>query len=90
MLCSMVCDMRRRPEETSMAFENYVEYQRREFCRDLPCPVQVLLDAEAADSRKYEQIRDICRTDCIHTAYEFHHWLMQKGYLIARPAQAPE
>jgi hypothetical protein len=65
--------------------EGYIEYQRREFCKDLPCQVQELLDAEISGSTKYEQIRNICKADCIHTTYEFHHWLIQKGYLIIRP-----
>jgi hypothetical protein len=69
-----------------MAFEGYLEYQRREFCKDLPCPVQVLLEAAPAGSKEYEQIRGICINSCIHTTYEFHHWLIQKGYLIVRPA----
>jgi hypothetical protein len=68
-----------------MAFEGYLEYQRREFCKDLPCPIQVLLDKAAPDSPDYEQIRNICKNSCIHTTYEFHHWLIQKGYLIVRP-----
>ena len=71
-----------------MSLENYVDYQRREYCRDLPCEVQVLLDAEPDGSPKYEQIRLICKTNCIHTTYEFHHWLIHKGYLLVRPAQA--
>lgn len=71
-----------------MSLEGYIEYQRREFCKALPCPIQALLDAEAEGLPKYEQIRAICKTDCIHTTYEFHHWLIQKGYLIVRPAQA--
>lgn len=71
-----------------MALDGHIEYQRREFCKDLPCPIQVLLDAEAEGSPKYEQIRAICKTDCIHTTYEFHHWLIQNGYLIVRPTQA--
>jgi hypothetical protein len=70
-----------------MSLEGYVEYQRREYCRDLPCPIQVLLDAEVEGSRKYDEIRNICKTACIHTTYEFHHWLIQKGYLLVRPAQ---
>jgi len=71
-----------------MSLEGYIEYQRRKFCKVLPCPIQVLLDAEAEGLPKYEQIRAICKTDCIHTTYEFHHWLIQNGYLIVRPTQA--
>ena len=68
-----------------MTIEGYVEYKRREFCKDLPCPIQVLLDGEPEGSPKYEQIRQICKTDCIHTTYEFHHWLIQQGYLLVKP-----
>lgn len=70
-----------------MSLEGYVEYQRREYCRDLPCPLQALLDAETEGSVKYDQIRNVCKTACIHTTYEFHHWLIQKGYLLVRPVQ---
>lgn len=69
-----------------MGIPGYAEYLRREFCKDLPCPVQVLFDAEGEGTAKGEQIRCICKTACIHTTYEFHHWLIQKGYLIVRPA----
>ncbi len=72
-----------------MALEGYIDYQRREFCKDLPCPVQQLLDAAKEGSPEYERIRDICKSNCIHTTYEFHHWLIQKGYLIVRPAGQP-
>ncbi len=69
-----------------MDFEGYIEYQRREYCKDLPCPVQVLLDQQEEGSEGYEQVRSICKDNCIHTTYEFHHWLIQKGYLLVRPA----
>ena len=69
-----------------MPIEGYIEYQRREFCKDIACPIQGLLESEAQGSDKYEQIRSICQKDCIHTTYEFHHWLIQKGYLLVRPA----
>jgi hypothetical protein len=70
-----------------MTLEGYIEYQRREYCKALPCPVQVLLDAAPPNSEAYERIRDICINHCIHTTYEFHHWLIQKGYLVIRPDQ---
>jgi hypothetical protein len=69
-----------------MTIDGYLEYQRREFCKDLPCPVQVLLEAAPEGSAEYGRIRGICQSSCIHTTYEFHHWLIQKGYLIVRPA----
>jgi hypothetical protein len=74
-------------EEQKMAFEGYVEYQRREFCKDQKCPLQSLLDAEGEDTPKGQQVRGICKSACIHTTYEFHHWLIQKGYLLVRPTQ---
>ncbi len=70
-----------------MNLEGYVEYQRREYCRDLPCAIQVLLDAETEGSSKYEGIRNICKTACLHTTHEFHQWLIQKGYLLVRSTQ---
>ena len=68
-----------------MAIPGYVDYQRREYCKDIRCPVQLDLDAEAQGSVAYETIRTICSTACRHTTYEFHHWLIQKGYLLVRP-----
>ena len=68
------------------SIEGYLDYQKREFCRDLPCPVQVLLDQEAAGSEKYEFIRTICKNSCLHTTHEFHAWLIAHGYLLVRPA----
>ena len=44
-----------------------------------------LLDSEPEGSEAYERIRGICKTDCIHSTYEFHHWLIDKGYLVVRP-----
>ncbi len=70
-----------------MSLEGYVEYQRREYCRDVLCPIQGLLDAETVGAAKYEAIRNICKTACLHTTFEFHHWLIEKGYLLVRPVQ---
>jgi len=68
-----------------VSIEGYVDYQRREYCKDVACPVQLELDAASPDSPDYERIRTICKTACRHTTYEFHHWLIDKGYLIVRP-----
>jgi Iap family predicted aminopeptidase len=70
-----------------MPIQGYVEYQRREYCKDIRCPIQVILDREQPDSARYEEIRNICKNDCIHSTYEFHHWLIGKGYLLVRPAE---
>lgn len=68
-----------------MSLPGYADYQRREYCRDIQCPVQALLDRQEPGSRGYEEVRDICTRHCIHTTYEFHHWLIAKGYLVVRP-----
>lgn len=67
------------------SIKGYIDYQRREYCKDIRCPVQMELMAQAEGSEEYEKIRNICKTSCRHTTYEFHHWLISKGYLIIRP-----
>jgi hypothetical protein len=67
------------------SIKGYIDYQRREFCKDVKCPVQLDLDKQEAGSEAYEEIRNICKTDCRYTTYQFHHWLIDKGYLIVRP-----
>jgi hypothetical protein len=64
--------------------QGYTEYKRREYCHDVKCPVQLLLDKEEEKSPKYEEIRAICASHCLHSTHEFHKWLIEKGYLIVR------
>ena len=68
-----------------MPIEGYVEYKTREFCREVKCPVQLELDSKEPGSEEYEKVRRTCRTDCKYTAWKFHHWLMDEGYLIVKP-----
>lgn len=68
-----------------MPVEGYVDYKRREFCNDVKCPIQLLLNDQPERSEKYEQIRRICKGNCVYSTYDFHHWLMEKGFLIAKP-----
>ena len=68
-----------------MSIEGYVDYRRREFCKDVKCPVQTELDTKKEGSDEYEKIRQVCKADCGYTTYQFHHWLIDKGYLIVRP-----
>jgi hypothetical protein len=68
-----------------MSIPGYIDYKRREFCKDIKCPVQLDLDKQEEGSEEYEKIRSICKNDCKYTTYEFHHWLIDKGYLIVRP-----
>ena len=68
-----------------MPMEGHIEYKRREFCKDVCCEIQLELDKEPEGSPEYERIRKLCKTDCRRTTYQFHHWLIEKGYLILRP-----
>ena len=70
-----------------MSIEGYIDYQRREYCKDIKCPIQMELDKQPPDSNEYEQTRQKCKSACIKSTYEFHHWLIGKGYLIIRPTQ---
>ena len=70
-----------------MEFEGYTDYKRREFCKDVKCSVQLDLNVRENGSEEYERIRSICKNECKYTTYEFHHWLINKGYLIIRKAE---
>jgi hypothetical protein len=70
-----------------MPVPGYEDYQRREFCKDVQCIIQRQLDRCTPGSREYEEVRGICQTECIHTTYEFHHWLIEHGYEVVRPAR---
>ncbi|GBE56049.1 hypothetical protein BMS3Bbin16_00247 [archaeon BMS3Bbin16] len=61
------------------------DYNRREYCNAVNCKVQLLLNEEDPGSEVYEKIRGICRENCIHTTYEFHHWLVEQGFSITKP-----
>ena len=63
----------------------YTDYTRREYCNDVKCPIQLLLNKEVEKSSKYEEIRAICASNCLHSTHEFHKWLIEKGYLIVMP-----
>ncbi len=68
-----------------MAIDGYSDYKSREFCRDIKCPVQILLDATKKGSEEFEHVRNVCIEGCMHTTREFHYWLIDKGYLIVKP-----
>ena len=70
-----------------MSIDGFINYKRREFCNNVNCPVQVELNRLVSGSEEYEQVREMCRTDCKYTTYQFHHWLIEKGYLIVKPKE---
>ena len=67
-----------------MSIDGFIDYKRREFCKDIPCSVQVELNKYPSGTEEYENIRKTCKTNCRYTTYDFHHWLIEKGYLIVR------
>ncbi len=67
-----------------MAIEGYVDYKRREYCKDIKCPVQMEMDTKKEDSEDYQNLRKKCQVACLHTTYEFHQWLIKQGYEIVK------
>jgi len=45
----------------------------------------MIMNNKPQDSKDYDDLREICQVKCLHTTYEFHHWLIEKGYLLLRP-----
>jgi len=67
-----------------MPINGYVDYKRRDYCNDVKCPIQMLMNTKGEDTPDHNSLREICKSDCIHTTYDFHHWLINKGYIIVR------
>ena len=65
-----------------MSLEGFIEYKRREFCKNVKCPVQMKLNQQKEKTETYEKIRKTCSTACVYTTWQFHHWLIDKGYII--------
>jgi len=68
-----------------VAIKGFIEYKRREYCEDIGCPVQLMMNKKEQTCEDYNDLREICKESCLHTTYEFHHWLIEKGYLLVRP-----
>lgn len=68
-----------------MPIKDYVDYKKREFCNDVKCHIQMIMNTKEQDSKEYEELRGICKKNCIHSTYEFHHWLIEKGFLVVKP-----
>jgi hypothetical protein len=67
--------------------EGFVEYKRREFCKDIKCAVQMKLNSLFEKTEEYEQVRQTCSKDCLYTTWQFHHWLIENGYLLLKPVK---
>ena len=73
-----------------MPIDGYAEYKRREFCKDVQCPIQLQLEQKEEGTDDYEKTRAICKNNCVFTTHQFHRWLIDKGYLIVRPEKKEE
>jgi hypothetical protein len=71
----------------NMTAQGYTEYKRREFCKDIQCPIQLELNKQKEGSAEHEATRQRCSKSCLHTTWEFHHWLIEKGYFIIIDSQ---
>ena len=65
-----------------MAPEGFAEYKKRAFCKEVKCAVQLELNKHAEGSVEYEQSRKKCSVACLYTTWQFHHWLIDRGYLL--------
>lgn len=68
-----------------MSINGYVDYRRREFCKEVKCQMQLDLEQQNEGTEEYEKIRNICKNNCCFTTYQFHHWLINHGYLLVKP-----
>jgi hypothetical protein len=73
-----------------MAIKGYREYIAREFCSDVNCPIQATLNTLKDNPEAYELIRQTCRTACRFSTWQFHHWLIEKGFLVVKPKDKAE
>ena len=63
-------------------------YKPRTFCNAVACDIQLQLNDADAGSEKRQLLKDICRTECRKTAWEFHDWLQENGYRIEKYQQS--
>ena len=73
-----------------MPVDGFVEYRKREFCNDAKCPVQLELNKHKDEPEEYERVRQTCSKACRYTAWQFHHWLIDRGYLILKSKRSGE
>ncbi len=68
-----------------MAIKGFAEYRKREYCNDVRCPVQLMMNGKVEGSAEYGELRGICLKGCLRTTHEFHKWLIEKGFLLVKP-----
>jgi hypothetical protein len=60
------------------------EYQSREFCKDVKCPMQRELDNEARDETAQAAIKSVCRNGCVYFSDDLMRWLGEHGYTTSQ------
>jgi len=63
----------------------FTKYRKREYCNDVKCPVQLIMNKKTEGSAEYNELRELCQKNCLHTTHEFHKWLIEKGFLLVKP-----
>jgi hypothetical protein len=58
------------------------EYRSHEFCRDVPCRVQLDLESHQKGSKMYEQAKTECKDRCRYSRISFISWLLEHGYSV--------
>jgi len=65
---------------------NLVEYQSREYCKDVECDIQDLIDngngTELSKELSKVFAKPFCKNQC--EAYKFHKWLQEHDYKIVK------
>ena len=64
--------------------EGYVEYKRREFCKDVKCPVEEELNKQTEGSPAYEADPSKMHGSRLPLILGSSHWLIEKGNLILK------
>lgn len=57
-----------------------VEYSSREYCRDIECGMQKLIDNDTESGKLFA--KSFCRKEC--EAHKFHKWLQEHDYKIVK------
>jgi len=60
------------------------EYQSREFCKDVKCPMQREFDSEAQDETAQDAIKTVCRNGCVYFSDDLMRWLGEHGYATSQ------
>ena len=69
--------------------QGYEDYQKRSFCRDVKCPVQISLDEHVEGSDEYREIKKQCSEGCLRSADNFLDWLKERSFIVTKIGETP-